>query len=122
MKAPCQTVVWYLLPAIGAELARELVRRKMPQNEIAKRLGITPAAVSHYVKGTRGSEIKLGKKSLSEVGRLADKIEKGKAGEADMIKASCGICRIAWGERVLCSHHISKGTCASCADGKLRCR
>ena len=121
MKAPCQTVVWYLLPAVGAQLARELARRKLPQNEIAKRLGITPASVSQYIKGTRGSEVTLGAKSLAAVRRLADEVAKGKAEEKPTINAVCGICRIAWGERVLCGHHAKKGTCASCADGKLRC-
>ena len=122
MKAPCQAVVWYLLPAVGAELARELGGRGMPQKEIAKRLGITPAAVSHYVKGKRGADVKLGKKSLAEVRRLADEVQEGKADEAKMIRAMCGICKIAWGERVLCGHHAKMGTCGTCADGRARCR
>ncbi len=122
MKAPCQTVVWYLLPAVGAELARELSASGMPQKEIAKRLGVTPAAVSHYLKGSRGSEVKLGKKSLAEVRRLAGEVREGKADDAKMLLAVCGICRIAWGERVLCAHHARAGSCAACADGKMRCR
>ena len=122
MKAPCQVVVWYLLPAVGAELARELGGRGMPQKEIAKRLGVTPAAVSQYLKGKRGSEAKLGKKSLAEVKKLADDVQKGKADEARMITAVCGICKIAWKERTLCGLHAKKGTCASCSDGKSRCR
>jgi len=122
MRAPCQVVVWYLLPAVGAELARELGKRGMPQKEIAKRLGITPASVSHYMKGKRGADVKLGKKSLAEVKKLADEVEEGSADDARMVLAVCGICRIAWGERVLCGHHARKGTCASCYDGKMRCR
>ncbi len=122
MKAPCQAVVWYLLPAIGAELARELGRRKMPQKEIAKRLGITPAAISQYLKGSRGAEVKLGTRSLAEVKKLAREVEAGKAGETEMIRTVCGICRIAWAERTLCGHHMKMHTCATCPDGKMRCK
>lgn len=121
MKAPCQTVVWYLLPAVGVELALELSRRGMPQKEIAKRLGITPASVSQYVTGKRGVEVKLGKKSLAEVKKLADQVEKGKADDKAIMRAVCGICRIAWAERVLCGIHAKKKTCAGCSDGKVRC-
>lgn len=122
MKAPCHAVVWYLIPAIGAELARELSRRKMPQKEIAKRLGITPAAVSQYMKGSRGCEVKLGKRGLAEVHKLADELGRGKADERRVTRAVCGICRIAWAERTLCGIHARKGTCAECSDGKVRCR
>lgn len=111
-----------MLPAVGAELARELVGRGMPQKEIAKRLGITPAAVSQYVTGKRGADVKLGKRSLAEVHRLADEVQEGKADEAKMIRAMCGICRIAWDERVLCSRHVEMGTCVTCSDGRMRCR
>ena len=121
MKAPCQVVVWYLLPAVGAELARELGKRGMPQKEMAKRLGITPAAVSQYLKGSRGSEVKLGRKSLTAVRRLADRLEKGRADERAVMRAVCGICKIAWAERTLCGIHARKGTCAQCSDGKVRC-
>ena len=122
MRAPCQAVVWYLLPAVGAELARELGGRGMQQKEIAKRLGITPASVSQYINGTRGSEVKLGKGSLAAVKRLAGEVETGKADEAKMIRAVCGICRIAWRERTLCGHHARMHTCSTCSDGRMRCR
>ena len=126
MKTPCQAVVWYLLPSIGAELARELAKRGMPQKEIAMKLGITPAAVSQYIKGVRGAEVKLGGDSLKEIHKLADKLENGSADEAKVILSVCDICRIAWRERVLCEHQkmIGKGSpaCARCSDGKARCR
>jgi len=126
MKAPCHAVVWYLLPTIGAELARQLAKRGMPQKEIAKRLGVTPAAVSQYMKGARGAEVKLGRESLEGICKLADEVEKGKADEARVILSVCGICRTAWRERVLCVHYRDMGgggpICAVCKDGKVRCR
>lgn len=55
MKIPCELVVWYVLPAIRREIANELVTTyKMPQSQVAKKFGVTDAAVSQYMKKKRG--------------------------------------------------------------------
>lgn len=56
MKTPCEIVVWYVLPTIRRELAKELVDTYgMKQSQVAKIFGVTDAAVSQYLKNKRGS-------------------------------------------------------------------
>lgn len=55
MKIPCEIVVWCVLPMIRRELARELVQtHSMSQAAVARKFGITDAAVSQYLKKKRG--------------------------------------------------------------------
>ncbi len=35
MKPPCEVIVWYVIPTIRAELAKELVKMGMSQKEIS---------------------------------------------------------------------------------------
>lgn len=55
MLQPQEVVVAKLLPTIRARLARELLRdHKMKQVDVARSMGITQAAVSHYNTQSRG--------------------------------------------------------------------
>ena len=89
---PQEIEVRYILPALRKELAKELAK-ELKQNEVAKILNITPAAVSQYLNQKRGttkfnktikqqikSSIKkiLTKKSMAheEMYNLANKIRK----------------------------------------------
>jgi len=56
MKTPCEIVVTKVLPVLRKELAKTLVEAGMSQREIAKKLGLTEAAVSQYLKKKRGRE------------------------------------------------------------------
>lgn len=57
MKIPCEVVVWKLLPIIRRELARELVvSHGIKQADVAKKFGVTDAAVSQYISGKRGGD------------------------------------------------------------------
>ena len=53
---PCEKAVWYHLPQIRADLAIELVKTGMTQSQAAKKLGVTPAAVSQYIHKKRGMQ------------------------------------------------------------------
>ena len=55
MKIPCELVVWYVLPTIRREVARELVNTHgMSQADVARKFGVTDAAISQYLKKKRG--------------------------------------------------------------------
>ncbi len=55
MKIPCEIVVWYVLPMIRREVSKELVHTHgMTQAEVARRFGVTDAAISQYLKKKRG--------------------------------------------------------------------
>ncbi len=82
MKIPCEVIVWHILPIIRREIANELVSEHgMSQAEVARKFGVTDAAISQYLKKKRGNssyienlekypllleEIKKSAKSLSE--------------------------------------------------------
>lgn len=60
MLQPVEVVTAKLLPAIRARLAQTLLdEHKMKQVEVAKHLGITQAAVSHYKTASRGIDPEL---------------------------------------------------------------
>ena len=60
MKIPCEIVVWYVLPMIRRELANELVYgHNKSQAEVARRFGVTDAAISQYLKKKRGDNFTL---------------------------------------------------------------
>src|SRR5574341_1527172 len=76
MLLPSEIEAKSLIPAVRAILARKLIKEySLREEDVAKVLGITQAAVSNYVRGTRGDlELisKLG--SIMEVMRMIDDI------------------------------------------------
>ncbi|MEE8167312.1 MAG: hypothetical protein V3T58_00365 [Candidatus Hydrothermarchaeales archaeon] len=103
MKSPCELVVWYVLPSIKSELAKELVDRGLNQREVSQRLGMTEAAVSQYMKKKRGSKIALKKGVKKAISELAEKIVENK--EGNMILDICRICGQVKADRTLCGPH-----------------
>ena len=78
MKSPCEVVVWDVLPSIRAALTEELVASGLSQKVISKRLGITPAALSHYLSKKRGYKIDAKEVMKDEIKELADNIIQGR--------------------------------------------
>ncbi|MEN6610623.1 MAG: helix-turn-helix domain-containing protein [Methanoregulaceae archaeon] len=90
-KAPCQTIVWDILPAIRAAIAAELVQNGVSQLEVAKMLDMTPSAVSQYLTKKRGYRVEFEDDVKESVRLLAEKIKAGKC--TDIVAEMCGICR-----------------------------
>ncbi len=59
MIQPFELVVNKVLPTVRARVAQILIDEGMKQVEVAKRLGVTQAAVSHYNSGSRGSDAEI---------------------------------------------------------------
>jgi len=59
MKLPCEDAIWYVLPQIRADLAKELVKKGVAQKDIADLLDITPSAVSQYINKKRAGKVKM---------------------------------------------------------------
>lgn len=76
MEQPQEIEVWYVLPAIRKYLAIELKRLGLSQKDIAKKMGITPAAVSYYIQSKRGSKqnIELDESFKKNINSSAKKI------------------------------------------------
>ena len=62
-KAPCEEIIWNVLPTIRKEIALIMVKEfKLSQREVAKRLNVTEAAVSQYLRKKRG-KLRLNKET-----------------------------------------------------------
>jgi predicted transcriptional regulator len=91
MEAPCQKIVWDVLPAIRAAIAVELVRCGVSQVEASRMLEIAPSAVSQYLSGKRGYRIEFEDEVKKSIAMLAqDMIDKK---QVNVIERICGICR-----------------------------
>ncbi len=92
-KTPCEIIVWYILPAIRREIAKNLVENYgLTQRKVAEKLGITEAAVSRYISGKRGASEIFNKEILKKINESADRINKGDS--KTTIMETCGICNI----------------------------
>ncbi|MFH0818121.1 MAG: helix-turn-helix domain-containing protein [Candidatus Micrarchaeota archaeon] len=105
MKVPCQITQWYLLPAISAEMVRELKKVGMKQAEIARMLGVTPAAVSQYVKGKRGKMVTLPSDIRKRISASAKKISSSGISEDELSREICELCILARKSRAVCEIH-----------------
>ena len=74
MHTPQEIDVWYILPAVRREIALALVKKGLKQREIAKRLGMTEAAVSQYVKNKRAKSIELPAEIKKDIRKAADNL------------------------------------------------
>jgi predicted transcriptional regulator len=70
---PQEVEVFYVLPAIRRELAKEMKRQGKSQRDIAGMLGVTDAAVSQYISQKRAT-VKLPKKLQDSIKKAASKI------------------------------------------------
>jgi predicted transcriptional regulator len=78
MLLPSEIEAKSLIPAVRAILAKKLIGEySLKEEDVAKDLGITQAAVSNYVRGTRGDIELISKlESVREVMRMIDDIAK----------------------------------------------
>jgi predicted transcriptional regulator len=90
-EAPCQKIVWEVLPAIRAAIAAELVRNGMSQVEASRILEIAPSAVSQYLSGKRGYRIEFTDGVKESIGVLAQDLRDNK--EVNLTRRTCEICR-----------------------------
>ena len=90
MKTPCETAIWYILPAIRRELTRNLVQNiGIRQHNAAQLMGISDAAVSQYLSGQRAKFVLTDPEILDEISTTAQRIFHGKELTADDL---CRIC------------------------------
>ena len=93
MKPPCEIVVWYVIPAIRSELAKELLNLGMRQKDVSELMDITQPAVSQYITDKRGSGIKLSDDVVAMIHEFAHELSEGVATKEDLISRTCVICK-----------------------------
>lgn len=118
MKPPCEIVVWYVIPAIRSELAKELLNLGMKQKDVSELMDITQPAVSQYITDKRGSGIKLDDNVRQMIKDFAKELANGEATKAQLISRTCAICKHVETVDVLNQLNIDKSdlgeNCESC--------
>lgn len=75
---PQEVEVWYVLPALRRELALAMIRKELPQKQIAKMLGVTEPAITQYKlknsKRARGDQVEIPGDFMPEIEKAADKM------------------------------------------------
>jgi uncharacterized protein len=110
---PQELEVWYVIPAIRRELAKEMAKSGLMQKDIAKLLGLTEPAVSQYIKLKRAKDIKFDKNIQACISIAAQNIIKD---EKKMVFEIQGICEKVRKSGLLCKiackyHDIQKDCC-----------
>jgi hypothetical protein len=101
---PQEIEVWYIIPAIRKELARQLTSEyEMSYEKAGGILGVSKAAVSQYISNKRANKVKLSpeiKKEISYSAKLLSENPKLALIELQRIlkvmkdkKCSCDVCK-----------------------------
>jgi predicted transcriptional regulator len=113
MLLPSEIEAKSLIPAVRAILAKKLIKEySLKEEDVAKVLGITQAAVSNYVRGTRGDiELITKLESVREVMRMIDDIAKdlstNKAYTPSTLAKFVGLCNYMRYTLIICDVHHS---------------
>lgn len=122
MRPPCEIVVWYVIPTIRSELAKELLKLGMKQKEISELLDITQPAVSQYISDKRGHGIKFDEQTMDKIKKFALDLKEQKIEKGDMIRRICDICKYVKAEEIVCQLHKEKDnipvSCNACMGSK----
>lgn len=98
MKPHCVIMVKYVLPALRAQIALELLDRGYRVKDIAELLGLTQAAVSQYLRSKRGQKgleiIKKSDRAMRVVKELVDELVAGRVTIEDEVDYLCRICDV----------------------------
>ncbi|MGI0048429.1 MAG: transcriptional regulator, partial [Nitrososphaera sp.] len=132
MLLPSEIEAKSLIPAVRAILAKKLIKEyALKEEDIAKVLGITQAAVSNYVRGTRGDIELISKlESVREVMRMIDDIamdlSTNKAYTPSTLAKFVGLCNYMRYTLIICDvHHsiesnIDEQVCEQCRGTLVR--
>ena len=132
MLLPSEIEAKSLIPAVRAILAKKLIGEySLKEEDVAKDLGITQAAVSNYVRGTRGDIELISKlESVREVMRMIDDIAKdlstNKAYTPSTLAKFVGLCNYMRYTLIICDvHHsiepnIDEQVCEQCRGTLVR--
>lgn len=132
MLLPVEIETKTLIPALRAILAKKLIEKPHIQEEaISKMLGVTQAAISNYIRGTRGDPELIAKLlSVKEVSDMIDDIANNLASNMAYTPASLskfiGLCNYIKSSLLICDiHHnlesnIDEAVCKECESMLLK--
>lgn len=92
---PCEEIVQKYLPAMRASIAKKLYKKGLTQEQIARELGLTQAAVSKYLSNKYGKEVKkIEENSVLDKActEIAEKVAQGTWTQSHVTNAICSTC------------------------------
>lgn len=99
-------IVANVLPALRVMIAQQLVKKyKLKPIEVAQRMDVTPAAVTQYMKGSRGKEDIAGFLEDVDVRTLVSNLTSTLAGNGsseEVLRALCSLCETIRRKGLLC--------------------
>ena len=132
MLLPAEIESKTLIPALRAILATTLAaKHNVREDEISKMLGVTQAAVSNYIRGTRGDP-ELIKKLLTEnqvsemIFEICDDLSSDRAYSPSSLSKFIGLCNYIKSSLLICDiHHnlesdIDEAVCKECENMLLK--
>ena len=132
MLLPAEIESKTLIPALRAIIAKSLAEKyEIREEVISKMLGVTQAAISNYIRGTRGNPelIKklLAEKQISEmVDDICDNLASDKAYTPSSLSKFIGLCNYIKSSLLICDiHHnlesdIDEQVCKECENMLLK--
>jgi len=126
MLLPAEIESKTLIPALRAILAKKLAEQhNIREDEISKMLGVTQAAISNYIRGTRGDpkliEQLLSQKQVVEmIYEISDNLASNKAYTPASLSKFIGLCNYIKTSLLICDiHHslesnIDEAICKEC--------
>ena len=132
MLLPAEIESKTLIPALRAILAKKLAEdHNIREDEISKMLGVTQAAVSNYIRGTRGDPSLIAKllaeKQVAEmIGELSDNLSSDMAYTPSSLSKFIGLCNYIKSSLLICEiHHnlesdIDEKVCKECENMLLK--
>jgi len=126
MLLPAEIESKTMIPALRAILARRLAdQHKIREDEISKMLGVTQAAVSNYIRGTRGdpkliSQLSSQKQIVEMIDEISENLASNKAYTPASLSKFIGICNYIKTSLLICDiHHnlesdIDEAICKEC--------
>jgi len=132
MLLPAEIESKTLIPALRAILAKKLAEdHNIREDEISKMLGVTQAAISNYIRGTRGDPSLIAKllaeKQVSAlINELTDHLSSDKAYTPSSLSKFIGLCNYIKSSLLICEiHHnlesnIDEKICKECENMLLK--
>ena len=132
MLLPAEIESKTLIPALRAILAKKLaIDHKIREDEISKMLGVTQAAISNYIRGTRGDPSLIAKLMAEEqvakmVSELSESLASDMAYTPSSLSKFIGLCNYIKSSLLICDiHHkletdIDEKVCKECENMLLK--
>ena len=126
MLLPAEIESKTMIPALRAILAKKLAdKHKIREDQISKMLGVTQAAVSNYIRGTRGDpklilQLSSQKQIVEMIDEISENLASNKAYTPASLSKFIGICNYIKTSLLICDiHHnlesnIDEAICKEC--------